>query len=819
MAIGVRAEDAQPVAVTGVFALRARDRRALVATLERVAAVAPQLSDGELRDLAGQLCRETASAPQQATRGDGEIRVGIVAWRRDQLAERARLAASLVGMVRNSTMIGTGGVRVSCGAGGRVVLVFPGFAATPMAQAGTLAGSLATLRWLDRLGVTASSAVGHSLGEIAALVWAGALSPTEAARLIAQYGEVLSGLGARRTAMVRITADEETAQALCGSGLSVAAYESPLSHVLAGPVPAVRDMTRLAARLGIAAEVLDVGHGLHSPAMARCAAPLGSVLSQIRFGPVRRRVVSTVIARELTSRDDVAALLHAQLTSPVQFAEAVRVAGSTADLLFVADTGTSLGLSAAANCGLPATGFVAGSGWGGGRNGTLWDASGMDGPGGAGPVHDTAAADAAATLFAAGAMPSAEPLAADTRVQPGRKVDIWRDRRAISSRAAISAGPIRGRCRFLETITAMRPGSDLAAEARISLRADPYLADYLADGRPMLPAAMGLEAMAQAASELARQPMRSARGVSFGAPLFVPDRDQVLLRVYARVGGDGVETVLRAESGGRQTEYARAIFVGSGQPRKAPRQLGPGEDGGYAPRGSATGRAVARFEPGGRADRAGGNGFAGPGRVLTGADLASGMGASDGDRIAEDVRIVDGADLYGPVYFQTGRFRRVALVSGTPPRSCRAIVRGRDELPWFGRLPLPTDLLILGSPGLNDAALQVAQACVPHRRLIPTGCDSVTVSGAEVPGAVELRVFLVSAVPGPLGDEGGMLAGGAEYAWDVHGYDASGTPVAAWIGLRTRDAGPVRLSPAYLDTDTFPTLSWSVRDPVPSSMA
>jgi hypothetical protein len=37
------------------------------------------------------------------------------------------------------------------------------------------------------------------------------------------------------------------------------------------------------------------------------------------------------------------------------------------------------------------------------------------------------------------------------------------------------------------------PGAELVAEAWISLGADPYLADYLIDGRAVLPAAMGLE--------------------------------------------------------------------------------------------------------------------------------------------------------------------------------------------------------------------------------------------------------------------------------------------------------------------------------------
>ena len=63
MGIRVKAEDAQVATVTGVFALRGGNRRALIATLERIAAIAPHLSGAELRGLAGQLGRDTAARP------------------------------------------------------------------------------------------------------------------------------------------------------------------------------------------------------------------------------------------------------------------------------------------------------------------------------------------------------------------------------------------------------------------------------------------------------------------------------------------------------------------------------------------------------------------------------------------------------------------------------------------------------------------------------------------------------------------------------------------------------------------------------------
>ena len=77
---------------------------------------------------------------------------------------------------------------------------------------------------------------------------------------------------------------------------------------------------------------------------------------------------------------------------------------------------------------------------------------------------------------------------------------------------------------------------------RLSPQTDPYLTDYLVDGQPVFPAAMALEAMAQAASTLTQQPMRGARQVVLGNLVRVAADGETLLRVRARVrarrGGD-----------------------------------------------------------------------------------------------------------------------------------------------------------------------------------------------------------------------------------------------------------------------------------------
>ena len=104
--------------------------------------------------------------------------------------------------------------------------------------------------------------------------------------------------------------------------------------------------------------------------------------------------------------------------------------------------------------------------------------------------------------------------------------------------------------------------------------------------------------------------------------------------------------------------------------------------------------------------------------------------------------LVDGAELYGAICFQSGRFRRIAFLPDVTARSARALARGTDEQPWFDPgSELAGTSFLLGSPGLNDAVLQVLQACVPHRRMRPIACESVQFSGRDSEGAVEIRAI------------------------------------------------------------------------------
>jgi enediyne polyketide synthase len=303
----------------------------------------------------------------------------------------------------------------------------------------------------------------------------------------------------------------------------------------------------------------------------------------------------------------------------------------------------------------------------------------------------------------------------------------------------------RGAGRFLETVRVHYPGVELVADARLSLQTDPYLADYRIDGAAVFGAAMVLEAMAQAASALAGGPQRHLTDVSLTAPVVLPaGREQTVVRVCAVRTGDTVTTVLRCAETGFLLDHAHAVF--GGQPGPAPRG-----QAGHGPAGAASAdRGPAGHQPG---------------------TPPGGM--------------VDGTDLYGQIFFQAGRFRRVAFLPEASSRACRALVRGGDDQPWFGAVPGPVDTpLVLGSPGLNDATLHVLQACLPHRRLLPTGCESVTLSGREVRGA--LRVQAVRRPP-----EGG------DGVWDVTAADATGQPVVSWRGVRSQGMGALARTGAW----------------------
>ncbi len=376
-----------------IFALCGGDPGAAAERLDDIAVSAATFSDAELRELARQLAVGVLGAAGQTA----PLRVALTAATPSRLADQARYAAWLLRTGGTTSATTEPGTYISAGATGTVVVLFPGRAESAAAQPARLAVSLEALGTLDLLGVKPVTGVGYGLGEVTGLVWAGSLPTAEAARLVAQCGQVLRACGCRPAAMARVTADAEVTRALCAPDrLHVAAYEAPRVHVLAGSTAGIRELARRAGLLGVPVEVLAGTSAMHCPAMARCVAPLRSVLAGTRVAPPQRRLISTITGRLLTAADDIADLLARQISLPVLFAQTMTKAAQDADLIVTAGPDTALAAMAAACCGIPAVAVPAP---------TQADLTGTD-PG--------MSATMIAALFAAGAITDLLPFLASS---------------------------------------------------------------------------------------------------------------------------------------------------------------------------------------------------------------------------------------------------------------------------------------------------------------------------------------------------------------------------------------------------------------------
>lgn len=219
--------------------------------------------------------------------------------------------------------------------------------ATRNAQLAAFALSLVALDAARRSGMGGVCAVaGHSLGEYSALVAAGALSPFEGARVVAERGEAMQAASERNPgtmAAVLGLDPVKVAEACAGvKGAWVANDNAPGQVVVAGTREGVEAAGERARALGAKRVMpLAVGGAFHSPLMAPAQARLDSALAVARFSATEVKVVANVDAT--AHREDFAPLLSSQLCSPVRWRESlIQLAAVGADRFLELGPGTEL---------------------------------------------------------------------------------------------------------------------------------------------------------------------------------------------------------------------------------------------------------------------------------------------------------------------------------------------------------------------------------------------------------------------------------------------------------------------------------------------
>lgn len=342
-----------------VFLFGAEDRQELLAKIGQVSARAGGLSLAELADVAAWLA---SSCQGQASRA------AVVAANPKELKERLALLESWLAKGECRKIDAEAGVFLGCGKlNPKIVYLFPGQAApvrcnggamarryeavrtiyrlaelpqagdtiaTAIAQPAIVAAELAGLRLLDRLGLKAGCAVGHSLGELTALHWAGAMDAETLLRLVKQRGQAMGSGPEGEGAMASIAADEATVSRLLEGQheVVIAGINSPRQTVISGEAQTVSRLIAKADSQRLRAVHLPVSHGFHSPLMQTAAQQFGEILREEHFKPLRHSVISTVTGGALAEHENLQALLEKQLTQPVRFIEALHSALAEADL-------------------------------------------------------------------------------------------------------------------------------------------------------------------------------------------------------------------------------------------------------------------------------------------------------------------------------------------------------------------------------------------------------------------------------------------------------------------------------------------------------
>ena len=292
--------------------------------------------------------------------------------------------------------------------------------------------------------------------------------------------------------------------------------------------------------------------------------------------------------------------------------------------------------------------------------------------------------------------------------------------------------------RFLDRQRVHYPGVELVVEAELSAESDPYLNDHALQKQKLFPAVMGLEAMAQAAMALTGSNVPPHfEQVELTRPVTLSGKKSVIRLAALRRGLDLVEVCLRSEETDFVVNHFRALC--------------------------RTGRA----------------------------------GESDTSRLAlspvkrECLSLNPHTDLYGRILFHEGRFRRLRSYQLLKARECVAEIAADGAAVWFGPY-LPAEF-VLGDPAARDAAIHAIQACVPHRRILPTGFDELVILRTE-PGVRFVRAKE-------------RVREGNNFTYDVEVTDAGGSVVERWTGLHlraveeipVREAWPEALLAPYLE--------------------
>ncbi|MFG6202084.1 SDR family NAD(P)-dependent oxidoreductase, partial [Nonomuraea sp. JJY05] len=391
---------------------------------------------------------------------------------------------------------------------------------TGMTQPALFAFEVALYRLLESFGVRANVLVGHSIGEIAAAHVAGVFSLADACALVSARARLMQALPTGG-AMLAIAAPEAEVVPLLGDRVGIAAVNGPAAVVISGDEEAIAEIE---GRVSVRTRRLRVSHAFHSPLMEPMLASFEEAISGLTYHEPTLAIVSNLTGRLAEP---------GQLTRPaywvehvrqaVRFADGVTAAGAS-HFLEVGPDGVLTGLaqqSIADGVFIPAT-----------RKDrdevrTLVEALGR--------MHACGLTVDWETFFApVGAQ------RADLPTYAFQHQRYWMSARADAGDMA-GAGLAAVDHSLLSAVTEIAGGESVIFSGRLSVAAQPWLADHAVNGTILLPGTAFLELALRAGDEIGCPVVQE---LTLQAPLLLPADGGRQLQVLVGSGDDaGVRPV------------------------------------------------------------------------------------------------------------------------------------------------------------------------------------------------------------------------------------------------------------------------------------
>jgi len=150
-------------------------------------------------------------------------------------------------------------------------------------------------------GIFPAAFVGHSIGEFVSAYFAGVNSLSDALKLIAARGKMMSDLPQGSMLSVRLPYDD--IQPYLSAEIALAAVNSPQLCVVAGTNEAINQLSIELTEKGILNRLLSTSHAFHSHLMEPVVAPFEAIVKSIKLSDPLIPIASSVTGEWLTKEE------------------------------------------------------------------------------------------------------------------------------------------------------------------------------------------------------------------------------------------------------------------------------------------------------------------------------------------------------------------------------------------------------------------------------------------------------------------------------------------------------------------------------------